>query len=60
MEEEEEEDIHFLGEIGSDKNYWSAQIRVNGRTKCFKLDTGAVVTVLRGYRSYIQRLQMLK
>ena len=57
MEEEEEEDIHFLGEIGSDKNYWSAQIRVNGRTKCFKLDMGAVVTVLS---NDVQRLQMLK
>ena len=57
MEEEEEEDIHFLDEIGSDKNYWSAQIRVNGRTKCFKLDTGAVVTVLS---NDVQRLQMLK
>ena len=57
MEEEEEEDIHFLGEIGSDKNYWSAQIGVNGRTKCFKLDTGVAVTVLS---NDVQRLQMLK
>ena len=37
--EEDEEDIHFLHEISSDKNYWSSQIGVNGRTTCFKLDT---------------------
>ena len=46
VEEEEEGDIHFLGEIGCDKNYWSAQIGVNGRTTRFKLDTRAAVTVL--------------
>ena len=46
VEEEEEEDIHFLGEIGSDKNYWSSQVGVNGRTTRFELDTGAAVTVL--------------
>ena len=44
--EEDEEDIHFLHEISSDKNYWSSQIGVNGRTTCFKLDTEAAVTVL--------------
>lgn len=41
--EEDEEDIHFLHEISSDKNYWSSQIGVNGRTTCFKLDTEAAV-----------------
>ena len=46
MEEEEEEDLHFLGEINSDKNYWSAQIGVNSCTTRFKLDMGEAVTVL--------------
>ena len=46
VEEEEEEDLHFLGEINSDKNYWSAQIGVNSCTTRFKLDMGEAVTVL--------------
>lgn len=46
VEEEEEDEIHFLGEIGSDSTYWSAQIGVNGQTTRFKLDTGVTVTVL--------------
>ncbi|XP_068674553.1 uncharacterized protein [Montipora foliosa] len=54
IEEEEERDIHFLGEIGCEKIYWSAQKGVNGRTTCFKRDKEAAVTVLS---DDVQRLQ---
>ena len=60
VEEEEEEDIHFLGEIGSDKNYWSAQKGVNGRTTCFKLDTGAAVTVLSDDVQWLKDVELTK
>ena len=52
--------MHFLGEIGSDKNYWSAQIGVNGRTTRFKLDTGAAVTVLSDDVQWLQDVELTK
>ena len=55
VEEEGEEEIHFPSEIGSDTNYWSAQIIVNGRTTRFKLDTGAALTVLSDDVQYARR-----
>ena len=60
VEEEEEEDIHFLGEIGSDKNYWSAQIGVNGCTTRFKLDTETAVTVLSDDFQGLQDVELTK
>ena len=60
VEEEEEENIHFLGEIGSDKNYWSAQIGVNGRTTRFKLDKEAAVTVLSDDFQGLQDVELTK
>ena len=56
--EEDEEDIHFLHEISSDKNYWSSQIGVNGRTTCFKLDTEAAVTVLNDDVQWLQDVEL--
>ena len=60
MEEEEEEDLHFLGEINSDKNYWSAQIGVNSCTTRFKLDMGAAVTVLSDDVQWLQDVELTK
>ena len=39
----------FLGhvyEVGVDDSEWTAQVEVNGEEKCFKLDTGASVSVI--------------
>ncbi len=41
--------IPFLGEVSdtrSEREYWSANVRVNTRNTKFKLDSGAEVTVL--------------
>ena len=40
VEEQEEEDIHLLVEIGSQKNYWSAHVGVNVRTARLRLTRG--------------------
>lgn len=58
VEEEEEDEIHFLGEIGSDSTYWSAQIGVNGQTTRFKLDTGVTVTVLCDDIQWLQDVEL--
>ncbi|XP_068733036.1 uncharacterized protein [Montipora capricornis] len=60
VEEQEEEDILFLGEIGCEENYWSAQIGVNGRTTRLKLDTGAAVTVLSDDVQWLQDVELTK
>ena len=43
-----EEDYAFLGEIGTDAgaNPWCAEVTVNELPVCFKIDTGADVTVM--------------
>ena len=60
VEQEDEEDLHFLGEISSDKNYWSAQIGVNSHTTCFKLYMGAAVTVLSDYVQWLKDVELTK
>ena len=60
VEEEEEEHILFLGEIGSNENYWNARIGVIGRTTRFKLNTGAAVTVLSDDVQWLQDVELTK
>ena len=60
VEQEDEEDLHFLGEISSDKNYWSAQIGVNSHTTCFKLYMGAAVTVLSDDVQWLKDVELTK
>ena len=43
---ENEEEILHLGEIQGEGNCWTTQLGVNGHNTCFKLDTGAAVTVI--------------
>ena len=60
VEEEEEEDIHFFGEIGSNEDYWNARIAVIGGTTRFKLDTGGPVTVLSDDVQWLQDVELTK
>ena len=43
---EDDSDLPFLGEISTNKDYWTADISVDGHKTCFKLDTGATVSVV--------------
>ena len=53
--EEDRDEVLFLGKINSaSTDYWTAQIKVNGRNTPFKLGTGAVVTVLSDRVQWLQ------
>ena len=43
---EDDSDLPFLGKISTNKDYWTADISVDGHKTCFKLDTGATVSVV--------------
>ena len=59
VEEDKDDEIIFLGEINSDsKDYWTVQIKVNGHTTLFKLDTRAAVTVLSDSVEWLQRIHL--
>lgn len=44
--ESDEEETAFLGTVSSDGEPWLINLKVNGHTAVFKIDTGADVTVL--------------
>ena len=53
-------DIPFLGEIGSNAEYWKANVSVNDNSTSFKLDTGASVTVISDKEHWLQKQKLDK
>lgn len=52
--------IPFLGEVDDKEDqYWSAEIRVNGRKTHFKLDSGAAVTILSDSTPWLKKQKLL-
>ena len=58
--DELDDDIPFLGEIGSNAEYWKANVSVNDNSTSFKLDTGASVTVISDKEHWLQKQKLDK
>ena len=50
-EQEEGDEVLFLGEVQTTGGGWTAQLGINGQNTRFKLDTGAAVTVIGAHTS---------
>ena len=59
-EQEQGDEILFLGELQTTGVGWTAQLGVNGRNTCFKLDTGAAVTVVGANISWLKDQKLVK
>ena len=62
-EDEEQEDgdeILFLGEVQTTGGGWTTQLGVNGQNTRFKLDTGAAVTVVGANTSWLKDQKLIK
>ena len=53
-------EIPFLGEIQGPGSQWTAQVNVNGHSTCFKLDTGAAVSVISDKEPWLANQQLVK
>ncbi|XP_033639876.1 uncharacterized protein K02A2.6-like [Asterias rubens] len=53
-----DDDLPFLGEVTSNSDYWSAFITVDGNRTCFKLDTGATVSVISDTEPWLANVQL--
>ena len=59
-EQEEGEEILFLGEVQTTGRGWTAQLGINGHSTRFKLDTGAAVTVIGAHTSWLKDQKFVK
>ena len=59
-EQEEGDEVLFLGEVQTTGGGWTAQLGVNGRNTRFKLDTGAAVTVMGAHTSWLKDQKLVK
>ena len=59
QDHEYDNDLPFLGEISSNKDYWNADISVNGHNTRFKLDTGATVSVVSDNEPWLSGLTLI-
>ena len=59
-EQEEGDEVLFLGEVQTTGCGWTAQLGVNGRNTRFKLDTGAAVTVIGANTSWLKDQKLVK
>ena len=59
-EQEEGDEILFLGEVQTTGGGWTAQLGVNDRNTRFKLDTGAAVTVVGANTSSLKDQKLVK
>ena len=59
-EQEEGEEVLFLGEVQTTGRGWTAQLGINGHSTRFKLDTGAAVTVIGAHTSWLKDQKLVK
>ena len=59
-EQEEGDEILFLGEVQITGGGWTAQLGVNGQNTRVKLDTGAAVTVAGANTSWLKNQKLVK
>jgi len=59
-EQEERDEVLYLGEVQTTAGGWTAQLRVNGRNTRFKLDTGAAVAVTAAHTSWLKDQKLMK
>ena len=59
-EQEEGDEVLFLGEVQTTGSGWTAQLGINGRNIRFKLDTGAAVTVIGAHTSWLKDQKLVK
>ena len=59
-EQEEGDEVLFLGEIQTTGGGWTAQLGVNSQNTRFKLDTGAAVTVIGTNTTWLKDQKLVK